>query len=148
MRAGLHFASEADYRQFLANYRGQKKQAGGGLGVEIPTQDRLIPTDGAKSLLKAILDANLPGRWYREFTFHAERDWRLDVACPDIALGVEVDGGVHRIKKRFLADIEKHNALVLSGWRYLRVTPAQVKSGYALTLVKALVEERERRRNR
>lgn len=146
MRAGLHFPTENDYRKFLAEYRRQKK-AGGRLDKAISPQDSLTPTDGAKRLLKAIIDAKLPGTWYREFTFHEERDWRLDVACPWIGawnckIAIEVDGGVHRIKKRFLGDIEKHNALVISGWRYLRVTPAQVDSGEALTLISALLGEK------
>lgn len=72
---------------------------------------------------------------YREFTFHPSRGWRLDLAWPDRRLAIEVDGGVHRIKGRFLSDIEKHNALFLAGWRHLRVTPRMVETGEALELV-------------
>lgn len=140
MRAGLEFKTQAEYRAFLAAYKNPKKRAGDGLDAEISSKDSLTPTDGAKRLLQAILDAKLPGFWCREFTFHEERNWRLDVASPLQKICVEVDGHVHRIKKRFLGDIEKHNALILSGWRYLRFTPAQVESGYALTLIKVLTE--------
>lgn len=101
----------------------------------------LTPTDGAKLLLQAILDAGVPGIWYREFTFHEARDWRLDVACPARKVGVEVDGGAHRVKGRFLRDIEKHNALMFAGWRYLRCTPQQVRSGEALALIRAYIGE-------
>lgn len=141
MRASLEFKTEQEYQAFLRAYRGPKKMPGGGLGVAISPQGSPNPTDAAKRLLQAILDAKLPGFWCREFVFHEQRDWRLDVACPQEQIGVECDGMVHRIKKRFLGDIEKHNALILSGWRYLRVTPAQVDSGYALTLVKVILAE-------
>ena len=98
----------------------------------------LTPTDGAKLLLSQIIAAKLPGRWYREFTFHESRDWRLDVAgfVDDLKLAIEVDGGVHRIKKRFLGDLEKQNALTFCDWRLLRCTPRQVRSGDALTMVR------------
>lgn len=77
---------------------------------------------------------------YREHVFHQTRGWRLDLAWPDKKLAVEVDGGVHRIKGRFLADIEKHNALVLAGWRHLRVTPRMVETGEARELVGKALE--------
>lgn len=54
-------------------------------------------------------------------------------------LAVEVDGQVHRIKGRFAADIERHNALMLAGWRWARVTPRMVETGEALALVRELL---------
>lgn len=82
-----------------------------------------------------IVEAGLPVP-FREFVFHPSRDWRLDLAWPGLQFAVEIDGMVHRIKGRFLKDIEKHNALVLSGWRHLRVTPRMVETGEALQLVR------------
>ena len=76
---------------------------------------------------------------YREHMFHVNRGWRLDLAWPERRLAVEVDGAVHRIKGRFKGDIEKHNALTLAGWRWLRVTPQQVREGEALALVRELL---------
>jgi very-short-patch-repair endonuclease len=136
----LRFATEEDYQRFLATYQGSQKHTKARPGDTNGIQPSQTPTDGAKRLLQAILAAGLPGEWYREFTFHTERNWRLDVACPARKLCVEVDGMVHRIKKRFLGDIEKHNTLVLAGWRYLRVTPAQVDNGEALVLLTALIK--------
>lgn len=98
--------------------------------------------DKAVVLLRAIVMAKLPGVWYREFTFHESRGWRIDVALPSQKIGCEIDGGVHRIKDKFARDIEKWNALVMAGWRVIRCTPAQVDSGHALTLLRALVEQR------
>lgn len=95
--------------------------------------------DSAPLLLRdQIVSAGLPAP-FREHVFHESRGWRCDLAWPDRKLAAEVDGGVHRIKGRFLADIEKHNALTLAGWRWIRVTPGQVRNGDALELVKALI---------
>ena len=82
-----------------------------------------------------IVAAGLPAP-FREHVFHERRGWRCDLAWPDLKIACEVDGGVHRIKGRFLGDIEKHNALTLAGWRWLRVTPAQVRNGEAVGLIK------------
>ncbi len=93
------------------------------------------PDKGPIVLKEQIEAAGLPVP-FREFVFHPSRDWRLDLAWPGLRFAVEIDGMVHRIKGRFLKDIEKHNALVLSGWRHLRVTPRMVETGEALQLVR------------
>lgn len=85
-----------------------------------------------------IVAAGLPEP-YREHCWHRTRNWRLDLAYPDRRLAIEVDGAVHRIKGRYLADIERHNALVLAHWRYIRVTPRMVQTGQALELVRELL---------
>jgi len=66
------------------------------------------------------------------------RGWMLDMAWPwlEPMLAVEVDGAVHRIKGRHKGDIPKHQALFTQGWKLLRVTPAQVRNGEALALVR------------
>lgn len=107
----------------------------------------VTPTDHAAVLFAqiieaALVDSSLVDQWFREFTFHESRNWRLDLACPALKLGIEVDGIVHRIKKRFLGDIEKHNALTFAGWAYLRVTPEQVRTGEALALVRAYLKNK------
>ena len=62
------------------------------------------------------------------------RDWRLDFAWaqrrPPVA--VEVQGGVHRIKGKHRADIEKRAALMLAGWRVLEIDGATIRDGRAL----------------
>lgn len=85
-----------------------------------------------------IVAAGLPEP-YREHCFHASRGWRLDLAWPDLKAACEVDGMVHRIKGRFLADIERHNELVLAGWRWIRVTPRMVETGEAMAWVRRLI---------
>jgi very-short-patch-repair endonuclease len=69
------------------------------------------------------------------------RQWRLDWAFVYHRVAVEVEGGYavqgrHTSVKGFLNDQEKYNALALLGWRLLRVTPRDIKSGAALTLVR------------
>lgn len=85
-----------------------------------------------------------------EHKFHETRRWRLDVAVVGRSLAIEIEGGVwtggrHTRPTGFLRDAEKYNALAIAGWRLLRVTPAQVKSGEALSLVeRALMGGSER----
>ena len=76
------------------------------------------------------------------------RQFRIDLAWPELRLCVECDGesgctkdgtfvpyGRHGSRKGMATDAEKQNGLVLAGWRPLRFTGAQVKSGYALACV-------------
>ncbi len=108
----------------------QKRKPGSG-------QPKTYP-DYAVMLRAQIELAGLPMP-LREFTFHDTRNWRIDLAWPDRKLALEVDGEVHRIKGRFVADLEKHQALFLAGWRLLRVSTHQVKSGEALRVVEEAV---------
>lgn len=82
-----------------------------------------------------IVAAELPEP-FREFTFHATRGWRLDLAWPDFKQAIEIDGQVHSIKDKRARDIEKHNALMMAGWVYLRFAPRQVETGEAIATVK------------
>jgi very-short-patch-repair endonuclease len=126
--------SEAEYRTLRTRTNGLRPQE------PRPRRAILPPTDAAIVLFAQILQAGLPGEWFREFTFHESRHWRLDVACPARKLGIEVDGGVHRIKGKFLRDMEKWNALTFAGWRVVRVTPEQVRTGEALTMMRAFLD--------
>lgn len=47
---------------------------------------------------------------------------------------------MHRLKNRFMRDLEKYNRLAMMDWRLLRVTPEMVRSGEALQWVKEFVE--------
>ena len=72
----------------------------------------------------------------REFKFHPHRRWRIDFAFPDERVGVEVEGGTwsggrHTRGSGFAADCEKYAEAMCLGWRVLRVTGDQVKSGEA-----------------
>ena len=72
-----------------------------------------------------------------EVRFHPVRRWRLDLGWRDRMLAVEVDGGTwiggrHNRGAGYEKDCEKLAEAVLAGWRVIRFTVAQVKSGYAL----------------
>lgn len=68
------------------------------------------------------------------------RRWAIDWAFVDHRLALEVEGGLfvqgrHSRGAGAAKDMDKYNALALLGWRLLRVTPREVRSGAALTLV-------------
>ena len=77
----------------------------------------------------------------RELRPISGRRFRADFSWPDAMLIVEVEGGTwiqgrHSRGKGFESDCEKQNLCVLDGWRYLRVTPAQIDSGKALEWIR------------
>jgi very-short-patch-repair endonuclease len=65
----------------------------------------------------------------------------LDFAWPDLRIGVEVQGMVHRIKKGFKGDITKRAQGLLQGWRVLEVGGQQIRDGTAIKWLKQLIEE-------
>jgi very-short-patch-repair endonuclease len=83
-------------------------------------------------------------QFQQEYRFNPQRRYRLDLAIPPLKLGIEIDGaifsqGAHSRPLGILRDMEKANLLVLSGWRVLRYTPAQVKAGEAIDGLKQLI---------
>ena len=83
-----------------------------------------------------------------EYRFAPPRRWRLDFAWPEQKLALEVEGGVwtggrHTRGSGFIGDMEKYNALAMMRWYLLRVTPTQIKSGEAATLVAKWHEAKE-----
>jgi very-short-patch-repair endonuclease len=78
-----------------------------------------------------------PGRQFR-FAVALGRKYAFDFCWQDRMLAVEIDGSVHRIKGRFRGDLERHNLAQLLGWRVLRFSPDDVKSGRALGVLEAL----------
>ena len=85
-----------------------------------------------------------------EHYFALPRRWRVDVALiepPGVAvpgLAIEIDGGLfvrgrHSGGQGQLDDMAKHNALAERGWRVLRFTPHQVRTGEALEQIRRCV---------
>lgn len=69
----------------------------------------------------------------REHRFHTERRWRFDFAWPAHMLACEIEGwGRHQRFKGYAADCEKYSAAAVLGWKVLRFTTAQVRSGQAI----------------
>jgi hypothetical protein len=88
----------------------------------------------------------------REYVFAPPRRWRFDFAWPDLPItdrwAVEVEGGTwvngrHGRGAGFQNDCEKYNRAALLGWRVLRVTPAQIRSGAALAWIERAVGGRQ-----
>ena len=76
----------------------------------------------------------------REYKFCPTRRWRADFVFVDQKLIVEVEGGIwtdgrHTRGKGFEKDCEKYNSAVIAGFRVLRVTGDQIKTGQALDWV-------------
>lgn len=75
-----------------------------------------------------------------EVRFHDTRKWRFDLCWRERLLAVEIDGGTfcggrHVRPAGYEKDCEKINEAILLGWRVLRFTSRQVKSGEAALMI-------------
>lgn len=73
-----------------------------------------------------VTEAGLAEGMVRQLRFAPPRLWRLDMAWPDRAFAVEIDGGSfaggrHVRVAGLLSDAEKYATAMLLGWRILRV---------------------------
>ncbi len=50
----------------------------------------------------------------------------LDLAYPQVRLGIEYDGAEHRTQRRAMRDLDRQARLSRLGWRVLRFTAAEV----------------------
>ena len=60
------------------------------------------------------------------------RAHRIDFGWSSLRLGVEVQGMAHRVKERFLADLEKRALGQLQGWTVLEVGGEHIRNGKAM----------------
>lgn len=72
-----------------------------------------------------------------EYRFAPPRRWRFDFAWPGACVAVELEGGHwsqgrHTRGEGFEADCEKYSTAAALGWRIIRATGEQVRSGWAL----------------
>ena len=95
-------------------------------------------------------------QWEREYTFDPDREWRFDLAWPDLhdtafgswamhGLAVEVHGGVysngrHTRGKGFTEDREKMNEAQLAGWTVLEVTEEHIDNGKAIEWIRRALQ--------
>jgi len=88
----------------------------------------------------------------REYVFAKKamgRNWRFDMAWPDLMIAVEVEGGVwsrgrHTRGAGFIEDCSKQNAAVRLGWRVLRIPTPMVEDGSGAEMVVEMMK-RDRR---
>lgn len=97
--------------------------------------------DYARILAQQIYAQTMLPQPILEFAFDkqldgAGRGYQFDLCWPDRKLAFEVDGAVHRIKSRYQRDMAKHQAAVKLGYDVRRVSPAQVRNGEALELIR------------
>jgi len=97
--------------------------------------------------LLALLEAEGIGPFEQEAVFAKPRRWRADFLFADAKpkLIVEVEGGTysggrHTRGKGFEGDCRKYAEAVLRGFRVLRFTPAMIKSGEAIEMIKRALE--------
>ncbi len=101
-------------------------------------------TDNVAKLAFQIRAVGLPEP-LREYHFYPKRGWRADFAWPNQKLLVEFEGGIfvraqkngqdygwHQSVARMLGDMEKYNVAALLGFRVLRFSAKEVKSGKAV----------------
>ncbi len=75
-----------------------------------------------------------------EYRFHESRRWRFDYAYPDAKVAMEVEGGVwvggrHVRGGGYINDCEKYNEAQILGWKVLRFSHSQIKTGYAFGVI-------------
>lgn len=73
-----------------------------------------------------------------QFAKELGRRWRFDWAFPRLLVAVEQEGGVwtggrHTRGAGAVKDMEKYNTATYLGWKVYRFTPAQIKSGQAVS---------------
>ncbi|SUU42810.1 Uncharacterised protein [Acinetobacter baumannii] len=83
----------------------------------------------------------------QEYKFHPTRKWRADISLTGTKILVEVEGGIwsggrHTRGKGYLGDMEKYNEAAAMGYKVLRFSTEQVKSGLAIQQIEKIVSKR------
>lgn len=134
-------------RMSASQYRDLMKKSGPpSVGHAKPNR----PTGSGPSVLEArfaqhLLALKLPVAC-TEYQFHPIRKWRFDFAWPEYRLAVEIEGGVlsrgrHVRPQGFTNDCEKYNQATQMGWRVLRFTSADIRSGAAIEMVQNILRQ-------
>ena len=103
----------------------------------------MIASEGEVALLWQVKATGLPEP-VPEYRFAPPRRWRFDLAWPAHKVAVEIEGGTwtggrHVTGTGYERDAEKYNEAALLGWTVLRVTPAMVTDGRALSLIERAI---------
>ena len=118
----------------------------------------------AEETLALHLRAHQISGWEREYRFGAHacggpgkglrqrlqeaglKDWRFDLAFPELKIAVEVEGGGwsggrHTRGQGFAEDLRKYDAAMRLGWSVYRCSPEMVEQGHAIETIKVLLNE-------
>ncbi len=88
-----------------------------------------------------------------EHVFHPARKWRFDAAYVEEKIAVEVEGGTgwkrdvpsrHLTPSGYLEDCRKYGEAAVLGWVVIRLTPAMLRDGSALDLIKRALKARRK----
>lgn len=114
-------------------------------GVKVPVAFEQAPQEPAYgSDLEALFGQQLTltqlPKPTRQYLFLRGSKHTLDFAWPDLMIGVEVQGMVHRVKTTFKNDIKKRAQGLLQGWKVLEVGGAEIKDGTAMEWLHQLFE--------
>ena len=123
--------TEADLAEIIKRSKPRRVRVASAVGAKSPPKKY----NNEAKLQKIVEFAGLPVP-VLEYKFLSSRRFKFDLAWPDRMLACEVDGMVHRIKSRFLADMEKMNLAREAGWSVVHVTPSMIGNGEALALIR------------
>ncbi len=75
------------------------------------------------------------------------KDWRFDIAFPELKVAVEIEGGGwvagrHNRGKGFSEDLRKYDAAMRLGWLVYRCDTAMAMNGHALQTIEMIIKER------
>lgn len=99
-------------------------------------------------LFLTLLNQRYSQTWEAEYKFHPVRKWRMDFACPELKICIEIDGGIfiggrHSRPIGMLKDNEKLNTAASMGWLVLKFTPQQKTKTETFELIDKAVESRQ-----
>lgn len=82
-----------------------------------------------------------------EYPENRRRKWRADFVILDYSLIIEIDGGLwirgaHGHPTDILRNMRKQNDAMLLGFAVLRFTPAEVRTGRAVTFTQMVLKEK------
>jgi hypothetical protein len=77
------------------------------------------------------------------------RDWRFDMAIPELKIAIEVEGGGwtggrHTRGKGFSEDLRKYGEAMKLGWNIYRCDGALIDSGCALETIVCLIKSAQK----
>ncbi|ENV57806.1 hypothetical protein F951_01179 [Acinetobacter soli CIP 110264] len=125
--------SLAEYRSKFPIKKGKKRRS---------VKGQRVQSEGEVTMARDLIAQKIG--FEQEYKFHAERNWRADFLITGTKILVEVEGGIwsggrHTRGKGFIADMEKYNAAAVMGFKVLRFSTEQVKSGLAIRQIENLV---------
>jgi hypothetical protein len=113
----------------------------------LPRRPRVQKDSPQLAALALVLAAGPHGPGKPEHVFCPGRRWRFDLAWPARMVAFECEGGAwmgrrgrHTSGKGFTDDCEKYSVAAVLGWRVIRATVPQIRSGQAAGWLSAALD--------